>query len=756
MSGFTLLPAPASPLLDDELTSRWEAKEPEHYTHIRTYGERAGVAEEDIRRLQEGYAKEFARFGAFISTPDQVPGYRRVVKLDPGWSGGFGGKGHHVLLAVDDRGHMSCKVMPAEDGPHPSVMEMFERGRHLDGESTGIGQLNRFASDYRKYPINVAQRFWSGMTHNPTGESVPLPKLFADPVRGMIKRRIDTAHRLAAWSLMGALDPEIRRHMRGTQQTSVADALWLSGTKRPVNPERARILARNRLQASKAYPILSSQMPAEHIEKAIDEGLPLAPVLQEEFGLNRFELRHLRGVTWQKLGLGFRVDLNWVARAAQVAAEMGGLSRANNRHLHGLSRIARAFRVEFAEAVRKVKPMLADEKDGKARLSQFADASDMVEHLIDKLYVPAGLNGLRDIVQDRPKPADHAEIVWVHSDISPDAGDLERHALRSTFHSMSVKDIVEASQRWHRNVFAHDEKIVTLRSETTWRPAIGEIDCENGIVGKELCGSEALSFQGRREGHCVGGYDKAVVHSDERNMTLIFSIEKQGQVLGTLQVSGGLRRPKEDPDAEPSYRFSLVQLRGKNNADVDAETEKAADSIVRRINQLPASEIEAYLSDLSDASRRRTLQAELHGPLQKAKYDYWKRDQLEGAWKELSVYLPRATRKAGLDKFIKDCGQMLLPVYETSSKAYLLTPRSDGVFEAKARDGTMIKVGIRPFWETDQALVATFETGAKIELWRNYSIAHKIKDMALKHGGLEGEDVEPVRDLDDDFDEIPF
>lgn len=754
MSGLHLLSKASS---DDELTARWQVKDPEHYAHIRTLAERAGLADDVIGKLQEGYARQFSLYGAFISRPDQVPGYRRVVKLDPGWQVARGVP-VNVLLAVDHDGHLSGRVMEDIDGRHPSVMDMLEFGEPWGGRYGApetLSDLSRFAKGYRHCPIGMAQAFKRGMQSG--AMAGPLPKSFTGPVGGMILRRLQTSHRLAAWALLDALDPEMKRHMRAVHQVSVQSALWLSGNDMPAEPGQNRILARNRLQACRAYPLMSETFAGGELRDTIDQGLPLAPVLEKRLQLNRHELRYLQGLSWQKLGLGFRVDKSQICHAVKAAAATGSLSRDTTRNLWRIHNVARKFALSTDEVLQKIRPAVdAEGKIDWERISKLTDAADMVDYLADKLYVPAALIGLRDRLQNQPehagKPSDQTDVTWKHVSISPETLAVENHAFREAFMGMSLKDLLAASDRWHRSLPAHDSRIAQLRTGVTWRALQPSVPCENGVSGRELTSSDALTRQGQMEGHCVGGYDGSVVNSSEGRITLIYSIERGDEILGTLELCG--HRKNGDDDRPQGFAFEISQLRGKRNGDVGDEVKAAAKQIRDALKALEPDEVASYLSGLAHSRNQRQGQAALMKDLAAAKYNFWDRKELEAAWSELSVYLPRAVRKAGLDALIESCGAELERNYSPSSVSTEHPTGPDGVVEIAGAHGMTHKVGVLPFWETQQAQAASLLEGTPApEILSRYQLRGLLKEM-----GKLNADAEVAEKQDDDFnmDEVPF
>jgi hypothetical protein len=171
-----------------------------------------------------------------------------------------------------------------------------------------------------------------------------------------------------------------------------------------------------------------------------------------------------------------------------------------------------------------------------------------------------------------------------------------------------------------------------------------------------------MGVQGRKEGHCVGGYVSNVLDARLRDATLIFSIEKNGKVLSTLELSVGLdsRRYKADENDENApdifrevLSASIVQNRAKRNGTPCQEAQDIAEKLRKHIETLDPELFKAYVSDMQSSREIQRKVNKLPDYIRQTGYSPFNKEHLQDAWDELSELLPRSVRKKGLDAFIE-------------------------------------------------------------------------------------------------------
>lgn len=228
----------------------------------------------------------------------------------------------------------------------------------------------------------------------------------------------------------------------------------------------------------------------------------------------------------------------------------------------------------------------------------------------------------------------------------------ERNAMRSVQGAMvrligeghSLKSLREAQVRWHHVQQTLEMGVMSPGSELSWSPLIGEVGF-GPVRAVELTSSAALERQGRRESHCVGGYTGTVMGATSERASLIFSLERDGEVLSTVEMSASI-----NPWDKREIRWKVLQNKAARNADPGPEAEAAAEALREHLATLPKKRVRAYLSGIAaNATQLRDglakLTAELGG-------DVVSRDLPEQALTTYAEVMPKTLRGLGPDALL--------------------------------------------------------------------------------------------------------
>jgi len=644
---------------------------------IHTLAHKAGMDPELADRLAEAHVSADATARVEVSRPDQVAGLRRLILMGPAYhrattsiSLGFGDeppvrtddtRSPLTLIGVTGDGLLFRRGLYTEEGA-PSAKEGLRLARREpDRLLTGVGAadpgLNRYnggASVQVREATDQVLRLTSAILTKEERDT--LPYRFIMGIEHVTRVRIARRVALARYALNEALDPGLLRLMRGCALQSLREAEWVCGAVTP-GPGRPgpgrwfgvplealndRDLSRARVQAIRAYPAMAKllhQDPA--LRRAVDALAPLAPAIAAHLRVEEAGVRLLNGVTWQRAAVPPSGPAQGLARLARVPRELAPTSRSEHRQLPLIAGFSELLREPFPETIRRFAKGGSPYRFGEAlKRVPPSDVRDAAEYLVDKLLIPARLHAIRRLC---------ALDGLVQR---PDAGGLSRSDLtRDLIRSLPVRDLFEMSDRWHRNLERHEDRLITLRSEVRWDPFLGETDLGEGVRARELTGADALQRQGKREGHCVGGYTDKLLRAGPNRVPLIFSIERDGEVLGTAELCLRQRAPGRG-EREGVWEAELVQNRARQNGAVSEAAERAADVLCRALEGAAPERVPAYLDGLRAVRGRRSLHGSLPGHLRAAGYDIWETGRLEAAWEELSGHLPRGVRRAGLDGLI--------------------------------------------------------------------------------------------------------
>jgi len=156
----------------------------------------------------------------------------------------------------------------------------------------------------------------------------------------------------------------------------------------------------------------------------------------------------------------------------------------------------------------------------------------------------------------------------------------------------SMRSLRDAQVRWHHVHHTLGNEVMTSREPLEWAPLLGQVDL-GPIRAVELTSSGALERQGRLERHCVGGYTGAVMGATSERASLIFSLEREGEILSTVEMR--VLQSKWDKK-NPSWE--IVQNKAARNADPSPEALEAGDRLKGELATLSAREIRDYLTGI--------------------------------------------------------------------------------------------------------------------------------------------------------------
>jgi len=713
-------------------------------SRVRTLAGKVGMGADITNRLAAAYVAADATARVEVSRPDQVAGLRRLILMGPAYHWAptsvmtaFGDdpsirrddtRAPLTLIGVTGDGLLFRRGLHTRDGA-PSPRDGLRLARHapdqllsgIGAADPGLNRHNGVASVHVRSATDHILRLTSiGLSKE---EREVLSYGFIRGIEHVTRTRVARRVALARYALNDALDPALLRLMRGCALQSLEEAEWVCGSVTPevgrTGPGRwfgaplealnDRDLSRVRVQAIRAYPAMAKILfQDKKLRLAIDERAPLAPVIAARLGVEEAGVRLLNGVTWQMAAVAPTSPEQGLARLTKVPRDLAPTRRAEHRQIPLIAGFSDLFAEPLAETMRRFGKGGSPYRFGPdlKRVSP-SDVRDTAGYLVDKILIPARLHALRRLCETDG-------VILPPGAISHSRNGAARDLIRS----LPVRDLFELSDRWHLNLERYEDRLVTFRSEVRWAPFLGETDLGGGIRARELSCADSLQRQGKREGHCVGGYTDTLLRAGPNRIPLIFSLERDGDILGTVELML-LRSPSQK--GGETWKTDIIQNRARLNGDVCEAAQRAAAALSRTVEAAAAERVEDYLSELKGIRERRSRHGSLPTHLRSAGYDIWEPGRLEAAWAELSGYLPRGVRKAGLEGLISsEMGRIsdleraeparleeLNRVIRTQSGP-LRTDRHAGLlgmFEAEDRAPA--------FWERD-ALAVSSLTGAPV------------------------------------------
>ena len=633
-----------------------------------------------------------------ISRPNQFPGYRSVMLFKSLFFNNTGHPYYHLnhftLVTITSDGRLNTRFFcPATretiyianagnknasplwtlsdntfSASIEDAMKLLETDQNkwilmninLDMHLSGIG----FKSD----PMLLFQEdyLWDSISESISGSIFfPQNKIVTTQVDKIFKYLVSRTQqdlKQARLAICNALDPDVVKTMHGTRLDSIREIKWLTGGD-GVSSEI--ILARK--QAVRAYPILTRHFLNIHsstLRDAIDAKTSLSNAIGVYFNLDKAETQHkvkrLQGITWQ------RADANPYKtehRIRDILEFPEGAVPKTQKQFRQL-RIFKDFgQSVFIEGLCQTMERLSREGNPWNLVDRIEQTSgrnvdDAVDFLARKLHVPAILNKIGRI-------ADHHGITPPRRLTQDDDNrfhqmmlEMATNAIQSSF---KVRELLDWSDRYHRNIARYEDRLVTIDLEQDW-PGISEtIKCDHGHVARELTSAKALRTQGRVENHCVGGYLPSVLEGENnlsREIILIFSIEKNGKILSTAEI-GCIRESCHSIDSETGRKTKTFQIKARvienlarSNKAPSRDAVRIANQVAKQLEQIKPDAWKSYLDGLEHSKAEQDRISGIDSQIRNCGFDPFDRAMMERVWAELKPALPRSLRREKLNGFI--------------------------------------------------------------------------------------------------------
>lgn len=610
-----------------------------------------------LEAAQRNYADYLQTSRVFISEENQVPGFRRLCLLGPA----------HFNLP-----DTSAVVLGVRDDGTPIASRIAPEGSHnseapLPSVAAQLEVLLHGREGWKVVPLTAKRDFDLNRHTSAARERLegPLRSVCADitPVKvrytafHILKAKAEQRINLVRWAITRSMDPDVLRMMRGTGLTKMQHGAWLTGSEnRGGGPAAAgdddRAVARQ--QAVRSYPILARQMHGnQSLREVIDQRQPLAPAIAHEFYVDEAKTKRLQGLTWQMAGATPRDTTPVIKTLLSLNEAHLPTGRTQHRSLNAIGEFGKTL---YSTALPEFLAMLGKDGDPYRFLPKIEshsadDIKDALGYLATKLYYPAALRKVRSVAEEKG-------VYWDHRHVRN--FQIVRAATDEMLKDIKPKDLFALSERYHRNIQRFEDRIEKLEDGNQWTPYVGTVDLGEGFTARELSSTEALKTQGRNENHCVGGYATKVMKGDLNDATLIFSIEKAGEIRGTVEIEIDRREAcvlDEDGDVTddtyPVTAAEQVQHRGYGNRDPEADAQAAAKRLIGMINDHDPRMHDRYVAHLQAVREVARQMDQLPSAVREIGFDPWNDEHIADAWEELSVMLPRATRKRGLEAFIE-------------------------------------------------------------------------------------------------------
>ena len=623
----------------------------------------SSISSEEIWKIRQLCREFLENTRVSVFSGNQVPGFKCIAILDHYfdniWPRGNNINHYSGVIGVCDDGclmtglqnHVTASTFPdilACDRGNIKIDKPSETGDHasvyLELNQSGIKSRTRSS-------LRNSRSFPDIAVLNKVKGKIKIDNILCK----IVSRRLEQARQV----ICAALDPGILRLMRDAQLMNSETGRWLTG-----GDGASRDVALARQQAVRAYPILASAFQyGIGFQSVIDTRKSLSSAIAQHYNVDLSRVRNLSGLTLRKTAVKLGrdcifSDLDDLTRDIldlpneYVPETREGFQKMEAIKEFGKNLYGKNMRRTVCHLSRDGNPWrFADRMKNTSGL----DVLDAVNFLARKLFVPAVLENTRQEIN-------HAGIVLKKLVPFNRIMTEVRHFILSNF---SPGNLLDFSKRYHRNIARYEDRLDTISSDQVWPGLVDTLDLGKGFIARELTSAQVLKIQGRQEDHCIGGYVSRILSGTAKQATLVFSIEKNNEILGTAEISctmkkSGHSKPKNMHDF---LHVRVQQNRARSNATPCKDARLMADRIAEEIGKIGPDSWHAYIDGVQQA--RATL--DLDPYVAECGFNPWNREQLEIVWNELSPALPRSMRKAGLDALINHeslCIQMA-NVYNT-------------------------------------------------------------------------------------------
>lgn len=613
------------------LPEKYLRREEHSYSPVRTFLNNRGFSSDN---LSEEIAQRFdVLYRVSVSGLDVIPGYRRVVLLGEGFCEGK----HLALITVNGQGRVDTYKIP----------------RSLNKASMGVMLENR-TDDPGELLVNLNPRssaayelcrYGPSFNENNEGKKKAL-SMFS----GMRKSKLRKDMNIALWAVRESMDPEALRIMRSTHMTHISAAAWLTGGQCNLNTEkneRVRChedhLSRYRKQAVRAYPLLAKEIMAW--SNQVDQGEPLAPLIEQKFYLDAKKVKMLNGLTWQKARCSPLKPHDTIlmikdAKAVPTTkAHFATLSWAKWASTE-LGKEWSTWALPSKDAWR-LTPHLH-------RLEPNA-LKDMIYDLTKRIYLPTLMRNMNA----KKNPLNEARSA--HFLLAERILGMEKLCARHLL-SLNPSELADNVERWHRNLGTYNDELDLAAPKISWTGFLGTVPVGK-VHARELLSVSELKSQGAAENHCVGGYLNSVLGQSWRGgHSLIFSLEKDDKVLSTIEIQVIAR----EEQGKAVFEVHIQQNHAKRNTAPTKEAQKAGEALAGQIRKsLNKEKWSAYLTGIEGAQRISQEADNLSPTAKHIGYDPSDDVAFARAWELMSNLLPRKVRKAGPDGMTADIREFL-------------------------------------------------------------------------------------------------
>lgn len=376
-----------------------------------------------------------------------------------------------------------------------------------------------------------------------------------------------------------------------------------------------------RRQVLRSLPLLTDTiLNNKHFLRHVDDRLPIMEAFQndEVFGLSKTEAIHLLNIfklikpsmKMNNISLSEALGITKLIRKGEsiktitdVHNAFAGWRMSNTKYLYTIPN-------KHLDMIVKDKPLCEWGEIEKKLMEMSSSLGDYKKYVGNTIY-----NGIFDEILTKRAPTTRnlAQLGFekVMQNVSPTKYEISalrkvlsvfsatRNSRNSAIEniwetvcdSVSLKRLGELDQRWHHQQGVLRERSERITEDFSWKPFVGMIDAGEGYRAREMSSNSDLKTQGRKEQHCVGGYTNVITSVSDDQITLIFSIEKDEQILSTVEL-----------ELSPREGVKIKQHSAKNNTKPSSIACNVSDILAKILEPLIKIRMKDYVRDMENNS----------------------------------------------------------------------------------------------------------------------------------------------------------
>lgn len=452
-----------------------------------------------------------------------------------------------------------------------------------------ITGLNHFSSAYTKGVDGFTSLCHSWMLEKLDCPSFHDKKVIGSmlTLRSMIRKRLGACRK----TILNALDEDVRQAMYRNLESSTQLLSRLTGADKMRYREDAARRKEEAMKLVNQYPAFTGMLliPDGHTLREIDEYGNMRRGIALDTGLDEVQIRTFKGKTVQSL-----INIQGSKRGHRLSDILNRSPKQITPWLCYRDYSADDLRTFPAKLLVHVDAFCNQSFGGKLTPKDLAKLKrsvlreawkndEIAAFISDKgriSFIADTMNFLyRDVISPMCEEHHYFERYKLGKFMFPD-----------TMRRMIVcSDIYHDPARFSRQNFNQLMRVGEQHVE--WDTFIGTFEHE-GIVCRELNSRESLISQGEKEGHCVGGYTSSVLDVSDGYINLIFSIEKDDEILSTLSVF-----------LYKSGRIEISQHYAKHNTSPSEEAVRAVSQLIKHLDNHDEEWYDKYVKGIKETSK---------------------------------------------------------------------------------------------------------------------------------------------------------